>query len=70
MAIPLMPDGSLDPNYDPTSGKLRPGKEPHPKSFVPNHGDVYSTALALSGINPKGRGRNDRPSMPFVLRQA
>ncbi len=70
MAIPLMPDGSLDPNYDPTSGKLRPGREPHPKSFVPNHGDVYSTALALSGIKPKGRGRNDRPSMPFVLRQA
>ncbi len=70
MAIPILPDGSLDPNYDPVSGKLRKGRQPHPKSFIPNHGDVYATALALSGINPKGRGRNERPPLLFVMRRA
>ena len=70
MAVPLMADGGLDPNYDPVSGKLRDGKNAHPKSFIPNHGDVYATALALSGIDPKGRGRNERPAMPFILKQS
>ncbi|MDA7645543.1 hypothetical protein N8642_04210, partial [bacterium] len=68
MAIPILPDGSLDPNYDPITGKLRKGQKAHSQSFVPNHGDVYSTALALSGIDSKGRGRNDRPPMSFVVR--
>ena len=66
-AIPLLPDGSLDPNYDPASGKLRPGRKPHPRSFVPNHGHVYATALALSGIQPRGCGRNVQPPMNFVV---
>lgn len=70
MAVPIMPDGALDPNFDPVSGKLRPGKKAHPKSFIPNHGDVYATALALSGIDPKGRGRNERPPLSFVLRKS
>lgn len=68
MAIPLLPDGQLDPNFDLTTGKLRAGKSAHPQGFIPNHGDVYATALALSGINPKGHGRNERPAMDFVLR--
>ena len=70
MAIPILPDGSLDPNYDPVTGKLRKGLKANPQSFVPNHGDVYSTALALSGIDPNGRGRNERPPMSFVVRRS
>ncbi len=69
MAVPIMPDGSLDPNYDPVTGKLREGRKAHEKSFIPNHGDVYATALALSGIDPKGKGRNERPAMSFVVRK-
>ena len=69
MAVPIMPDGSLDPNYDPVTGKLREGCKAHEKSFIPNHGDVYATALALSGIDPKGKGRNERPAMSFVVRK-
>jgi Protein of unknown function (DUF1501) len=68
MAVPILPDGSLDPNYDPLTGELKPGRKPHPDSFIPNHGDVYATALDLSGIDPKGRGRNDRPAMKFIKR--
>lgn len=68
MAIPLMPDGSLDPNYDPVSGDLRKDHEPHPQGSIPNHGDVYATALALSGINPKGRGRNERGPLEYVMK--
>ena len=68
MAIPIMPNGSLDPAYDPVSGKLRDGHKQHKDSFIPNHGDVYSTALMLSGISPRGRGRNDRPPMQFIRR--
>jgi hypothetical protein len=70
MAIPIMPDGSLDPAYDPISGELRPGQQAHPQSFIPNHGDVYATALSLSGINPSGQGRNDRPPLKFVVRKS
>ena len=66
LAIPILPDGSLDPNYDPQTGELKPGREKHPKSFIPNHGDVYATALALSGIDPRGKGRNERPPLNFI----
>ncbi len=67
MAIPILEDGSLDPNFDHTTGELLPGKSKHPSSFVPNHGDVYSTALLLSGIDPKGKGRNQRPPLKFIV---
>lgn len=66
MAIPILPDGSLDPAYDPTTGELRPEQQKSDHSFIPNHGDVYSTALLLSGIDPAGKGRNNRPPMRFV----
>jgi hypothetical protein len=66
MAIPILPDGSLDPNYDPVTGELLPDLQQHPDSFIPNHGDVYATALHLSGIDPKGKGRNDRPHLDFI----
>lgn len=65
-AIPILPDGTLDPNFDPISGELRSGREPNPESFIPNHGDVYATALALSGVDPGGKGRNRRPPLRFV----
>ncbi|MDA1276193.1 MAG: hypothetical protein O2960_19435 [Verrucomicrobia bacterium] len=68
MAIPVMADGTLDPNYDPLTGELLPDREKHPESFIPNHGDIYATALYLSGVNPKGRGRNSRPPLKFIKR--
>ena len=40
----------------------------HTNTFIPNHGDVYSTALLLSGINPSKRGRNERSALPFIVR--
>lgn len=67
MAIPILPDGSLDPNYDLTTGELLPDKKQHPASTIPNHGDVYSTALQLSGIDPNGKGRNKRPPLKFIV---
>lgn len=66
--IPIMPDGSLDPAYDERTGELQKDKKKDEKSFVPNHGDVYSTALHLSGLDPKGRGRNTRPPLKFIKR--
>lgn len=68
MAIPIMPDGSLDPAFDPITGELKDGQTKHKDSYIPNHGDVYSTALKLSGISPAGKGRNERPAMDFVVR--
>jgi hypothetical protein len=67
-AVPLMPDGSLDPNFDPVSGELLPNKKKHPKSSVPNHGSVYATALHLSGIDPKDKGRNERAPLGYIAR--
>lgn len=68
MAIPILPDGSLDPAFDPLSGKLLEGRRQSEGAFIPNHGDVYATALHLAGVDPKGRGRNTRPPMTFVGR--
>ena len=70
LAIPILPDGSLDPAHDPVTGELIDGRQKDPKSFIPNHGDVYATALLLGGVAPKGRGRNERPPLAFILRRA
>ncbi len=70
MAIPILPDGKLDPAYDPLTGDLKPDHHKSEQSFIPNHGDVYATALQLSGINPSGKGRNNRPPLNFVVRKA
>ena len=67
MPIPIMPDGTMDQNYD-MSGKLKKDRKKDPKSIIPGHGEIYATALHLSGINPKGRGRNDRDPLNFVKR--
>ncbi|MDG1892552.1 MAG: DUF1501 domain-containing protein [Verrucomicrobiota bacterium] len=69
MAVPILPDGSLDPHHDPVTGKLKKGQQKHPKSFIPNHGDVYATALQLCGIHPAGKGRNERPAMDFIQKK-
>jgi hypothetical protein len=68
LAIPLMPDGSMDPAFDPVVGKQIDGRTPSDKARIPDHGDVYATALYLEGINPKGHGRNERPPLPFIKR--
>ncbi len=65
--IPIMPDGSLDPSFDPTTGQLKPGMRQSANSFVTDHGHVYATALELAGI-PKSMqtGKNQRPALSFV----
>jgi hypothetical protein len=64
--IPMMPDGSLDPAYNPTTGELTGTKSP--QSFIADSGHVYATALAVSGVSPTGKGRNQSPPMNFVTR--
>lgn len=68
MPVPLMPDGSMDPAYHPLSGEVMPGRSPSSLASLPNHGDVYATALWLSGIDPRGRGRNTRGPLKYVKR--
>lgn len=65
-AIPLMPDGALDPAYDADTGHLVAGRTKSPKSFVTNAGHLYATALALSGVDPAGVGKNISPALSFV----
>ncbi|WP_164017598.1 DUF1501 domain-containing protein [Pyxidicoccus trucidator] len=69
--IPLMPDGTLDPAYDPDTGLLVPGRTKSTSSFITDSGHLYSTALYLSGLNPAalkaaGKGRNDRAPLTFI----
>lgn len=66
LAIPLRPDGSLDPAFDPRTGERREGRTPDPRSAIPDHGDVYATALYLSGIDPKRKGRNERGPLTYI----
>lgn len=72
-AIPLLPDGSLDPAFDPVTGQLRAGQQPSAQGFVSGAGHVYATALHLSGLDPaqlrsQGKGRNQSPPMTFIKR--
>ena len=62
--IPLMPDGTLDPGFDPITG-LRTGT-PSAKSRVSDCGNVFSTALALSNVDPAGKGLNARPALTYL----
>jgi hypothetical protein len=63
-AIPLMPDGTLDPAYDPVTGVLTGTKSP--KSAITNAGHVYATALQLSGVDPTGKGLNAAPPLSYI----
>ena len=72
-AIPLMPDGTLDPAFDPLTGLLRPGATQSPNSVVSDCGHVYATALYLSGLDPdalrnQGKGKNTSPPLRFIKR--
>jgi len=82
MAIPLLPDGKLHPDFNVKTGEGPAGwddaKHPNYKrdkhmeynSLIPNHGDVYATALALCDIAPKDqKGRNDRAPLPYILKR-
>jgi hypothetical protein len=66
LPIPLLPDGSMDPAHHPLTGELKPGCQPNPQGSIPDHGDVYSTALYLADIEPKGHGRNTRPPLRYI----
>jgi hypothetical protein len=72
-AIPLLPDGTLDPAFDPVTGAQRAGTTPSPNGFVSDCGHAYATALYLSGLDPdalraQGKGKNTSPPMRFIKR--
>jgi hypothetical protein len=64
--IPVMPDGSLDPAFNATTGV---GDPANMTGFIPNEGHVYSTALDLAGVSPTGKGRNVSPALSFIKRR-
>jgi hypothetical protein len=71
--IPLMPDGTLDPAFDPMTGQLKSGQTQSANSFLSDAGSVYSTALYLSGLDPAallaaGKGKNVRAPMTFIAK--
>jgi hypothetical protein len=67
LAIPLLPDGTMDPAYDPVTGEVLPGRTPSEKASIPNHGDVYATALYLCDIPKKAQtGRNNRDPLTYI----
>jgi len=70
-SIPMMPDGTLDPAYDPVTGALKSGMTKSAASAVSDAGSVYATALYLSGLDSdalraQGKGRNTSPAMKFI----
>ncbi len=64
--IPITADGSFDPAYDPVTGLQRSGTTP--TGFIPDAGHLYATALHVAGVDPAGRGRNDKQPLSFVKR--
>jgi hypothetical protein len=68
-SIPIMPNGSIDPAFDATTGVLKSGSTKSAQSFVPGAGHVYATALELVGI-PKSaqKGKNESPPLSFLKR--
>jgi hypothetical protein len=75
-AIPLLPDGSMTPDFDHVTGLGPKDWDQNPvlkakyNAMIPNHGDVNATALALCGISPKDqKGRNDRKPLEFIKKK-
>ena len=64
--IPMLPDGNLDPAFDQNTGILKNGMTKNPASYVSDAGNVYATALELTGLNPAGKGKNTKPPMSFI----
>ena len=62
----MLPDGNLDPAYDATTGLLKSGMTKNPASYVSDAGNVYATALELTGLNPVGKGKNTKPAMAYI----
>ena len=67
-SIPMLPDGTLDPAYNPATGVLREGQAKSAQSFISDAGHVYATALRLAGVDPSGKGMNTRPPLGFIAR--
>jgi len=66
-AIPVLPDGTLDPAYDADTGVLKSGSTKNPNSLVTDAGNVYATALDLSGISKANqKGKNNGTPLAFV----
>jgi hypothetical protein len=63
-AIPTMPDGSLDPAYDPVTGLLNGGATQ--SGIISDAGNVYATALDLAGVDPVGKGKNTKEALTFI----
>jgi hypothetical protein len=58
----------MDPAFDPHTGEAIPGRTPSEHGSIPDHGDIYATALYVSGIDPKGKGRNERGPLTYIKR--
>jgi hypothetical protein len=56
----------VDPAFHTLTGEPVPGRSPNPQASIPDHGDVYATALSLAKIDPKDRGRNTRSPLGCV----
>lgn len=76
-AIPLLPDGKMHPDFDHVTGIGPKGWDTDPalrakyNELIPNHGDVYATALDLCGIPAKDqKGRNNRKPLPYIKKKS
>jgi hypothetical protein len=64
--IPITSSGDFDPAFDAVTGLQRQGQTQ--TGFIPDAGHLYATALQLAGVDPVGKGRNNRPPLTFVQR--
>ena len=69
--IPLLPNGNMDPAYDQNTGLLKSGMTKDATSAVTDAGNVYATALYLSGLDPAalkaaGKGKNSKPPLTYI----
>lgn len=79
LAVPLLPDGTMHPDFDKVTGEgprgwddrkspaFNEAKYEAYQAAIPNHGDVYATALHLADIPKKAQtGRNDRDPLLYI----
>lgn len=76
MAIPLLPDGKMHPDFDPVTGVGPKDWDKDPtlrnkyNEMIPNHGDVNATALYLCGIPAREqKGRNNRKPLEYIKKK-
>ncbi len=83
LAVPLLPDGKSHPDFnaitgegpvgwdDPKHAAFKQAKYDEYMALIPNHGDVYATALYLAGIAKKDQaGRNNRKPLTYIKKAA